>query len=375
MVDEPGADQPTSRLFLWQGLARMGFLLFSIGNGLAIAGLVLAALGYASDGGAGWIVALVALGELTILGSVLFLGDDGYQRLEAGTSAFLRRNDPAKTGLVTAHRHRVGLALLVAHLATYLLVWTAGILAYSRASDENPFPSVFGLPFEEQGPAFVWGVISAELLFALAIYALGPAWWNRFKLLFRYRPTATPPEPEAPKPPPTLRYRIGLGVFVVGNLLAVTGLLLPAVGLATGRMVGVIAVMLAAGEIISLSSIFLLGKEGFKELKSRLFGVLKRTPSGEPISQRRHRVGASFLAAHVVVQLAALVFPIASHYGIVADGTFPLVLGLGREDQLNCFVGLLATSELLFFAGVYTLGADWWGRFRELFRPERGPGR
>jgi hypothetical protein len=349
----------------------MGFLLFSIGNGLAIAGLVLAALGYANDGGAGWIVALVALGELTILGSVLFLGDDGYQRLEARTSALLRRDAAARTESIAPERHHVGLVLLVAHLATYFVVWTAGILAYSTATDENPLPSVFGLSFEDQGPAFVWGVITAELLFALAIYTLGPAWWKRFKRLFRYQPAAAPREPETPKPAPTLRYRLGLGVFVIGNVLATTGLLLPALGLAQGRMVGVIAVMLAAGEIVSLSSIFLLGKEGFKELKSRLFAALKRTPSGEPITRRRHGVGASLLALHVAVQLAALVFPIASHYGVVADGTFPTVLGLGREDQLKWFVGLLATSELLFFAGVYTLGADWWGRFRELFRPER----
>jgi len=349
----------------------MGFLLFSVGNGLAITGLVLAALGYASDEGAGWIVALVAGGELTILGSVLFLGDDGYQRLEARTSALLRRDAGARTESVTPGRHHVGLVLLVAHLATYFVVWTAGILAYSRATDENPFPSVFGLSFQDQGPAFVWGVITAELLFALAIYTLGPAWWHRFKRLFRYQPAAASREPEAPKPAPTLRYRLGLGVFVLGNVLATTGLLLPALGLAQGRMVGVIAVMLAAGEIVSLSSIFVLGKEGFKELKSRLFAALKRTPSGEPITQRRHGVGASLLALHVAVQLAALVFPIASHYGVVAEGTFPTVLGLGREDQLKWFVGLLATSELLFFAGVYTLGADWWGRFRELLRLER----
>jgi hypothetical protein len=346
----------------------MGFLLFSIGNGLAIAGLVLAGLGYANNGGAGWIVALVAVGELTILASVLFLGDEGYEQLEARTSAFLRRDARERTGPVTAHRHRVGLALLVAHLATYLLVWTAGILAYSRATDENPFPSVFGLPFEEQGPAFVWGVITAELLFALAIYALGPAWWARFKRLFRYQPAAALAEPETPKPAPTLRYRLGLGVFVIGNVLATIGLLLPALGMATGRMVGVIAVMLAAGEIISLSSIFLLGKQGFKELKGRLFAVLKRTPSGEPVSHRRHRVGASLLALHVVAQFAALVFPIASHYGVAVDGTFPAVLGLPREEQLKWFVALLATSEILFFAGVYTLGEDWWERFRELFQ-------
>jgi len=148
----------------------------------------------------------------------------------------------------------------------------------------------------------------------------------------------------------------------------VTGMLLPAFGFASGRMVGVIAIILAAGEIISASSIVLLGKEGFTELKRRLFAVLKRTPSGEPLSLRRHKVGVSLLAVHVVAQFLALVLPIASHFESAADGAFPTVLGLSRPEQLRWFVGLLVASEALFFAGVYTLGADWWGRFRALFK-------
>jgi hypothetical protein len=229
---------------------------------------------------------------------------------------------------------------------------------------------VFGLTFEQQGSALVWGVIAAELLFVMAIYVLGPAWWGRFKQLFRYGSADVPAELEVSRSSPTFRYRLGLGVFIVGNVLATIGILMPVVGLAKGRMIGVIAVIMAAGEALSASSIFLLGKEGFKELKSRLFAVLKRTPSGEPVSRRRHRVGASLLALHVMAQFAALVFPIASHYGVVIDGTFPTVLGRGRDDQLQWFVGLLVASEFLFFAGVYTLGADWWGRFRESFQWE-----
>ena len=348
--------------------APMGFLLFSIGNGLAIAGLVLAALGYAQGTAGAWIVALVAAGELTVVGSLLVLGDDGYQALGARGSAILRSEAAAKAVSTSAKRHGAGMALLLAHLIAYLLVWITGILGYSRATPADPFPAVLGLSFESQGPALVWGVIVAELLFIVAIYVLGPAWWDRFKQLFRYTPPASPSEPEAPKPPPTLRYRLGLGVFIFGNLLAVTGVLLPAFGLASGRMVGVIAVILAAGEIISWSSIVLLGKEGFKVLKTRLFSVLKRTPSGEPVSLRRHRVGGSLLALHVAAQFLALVFPIAAHFGTAADGTFPTVLGLNRPEQLKWFVGLLVASEALFFAGVYTLGADWWGRFRALFR-------
>ena len=348
--------------------APMGFLLFSIGNALAITGLVLAALGYAQGTAGAWIVALVAAGELTVLGSVLVLGDDGYQTLEARGSAILRRGAAAETDSTSAKRHGAGMALLFAHLSAYFLVWITGILGYSRATAADPFPAVWGLSFKSQGPALVWGVIVAELLFVVAIYVLGPAWWGRFKQLFHYAPPASPLKSEAPKPPPTLRYRIGLGVFIFGNLLAVTGMVLPAFGLASGRMVGVIAVILAAGEIISASSIFLLGKEGFKELKTRLFAVLKRTPSGDPVSLRRHRVGVSFLALHVAVQFLALVFPIASHFGVTAEGTFPTVLGLSRPEQLKWFVGLLVAAEALFFAGVYTLGADWWGRFRALFR-------
>ena len=346
----------------------MGFLLFSIGNGLAISGLVLAALGYAQGTAGAWIVALVAAGELAVLGSVFVLGDDGYQALEARGSAILRREAAVKAGPSSAKRHGAGIALLLAHLLTYLLVWITGIVGYSSATTADPFPAVFGLSFERQGPALVWGVVVAELLFIFAIYVLGPAWWGRFKQLFGYAGAGSAPEPEAPKPPPTLRYRLGLGVFIFGNLLAVTGMLLPAFGLANGRMVGVIAVILAAGEIISWSSIVLLGKEGFKELKTRLFSVLKRTPSGEPVSLRRHRVGGSLLALHVAAQFLALVFPIAAHFGTTADGTFPTVLGLSRPEQLKWFVGLLVASEALFFAGVYTLGADWWGRFRALFR-------
>ena len=346
----------------------MGFLLFSIGNGLAIVGLVLAALGYAQGLAGGWIVALVAVGELAILSSVLFLGDDGYQRLEARTSAFLRREVTTNAKSVTAQRHRGGLALLLVHLGAYFIVWTACILGYTRATDADPFPIVFGLTFEQQGPALVWSVIAAELLFALAIHVLGPAWWRRFSQLFRYQPAAIPQESDAPAPPPTLRYRLGLGVFIIGNVLATAGLLLPIFGFAKGRMVGVIALIMGAGEVISLSSIFLLGKEGFKELKTRLFAVLKRTPSGVPISHTRHRLGSTLLALHVVTQFAAVAFPIASHYGVIAGGTFPTVLGLDHQQQLRWFLGLLAAGELLFFAGVYTLGADWWGRFRELFQ-------
>ena len=341
----------------------MRFAVFATGSAMTIAGFVLAALGYASDPRAGGIIALIVGGQALSLASMSFASQEGL-----GAAAATEEAEP-----VGAWRQHAGFALLIAHIALYIVVWFAAVLSYAKATPEDPLPSVFGLAFEQQGAAFVWAVIAAELCFAAAVYALGPEWRHRLSHLFRYQPSSTPPIAEAPRKPPSVRYRLGLGVFIVGNALAIGGVLLPVLGFAKGSMVGVIAVMLGAGEVISLASIFFLGKEGFKELKSKLFGLFKRVPSGEPISRRRHRLGCTFLALNVLFQFAALVFPIASHYGAASDGTFPEVLGLARGDQLVWFVGLLAAAEVLFFAGVYALGADWWARFRALFEASSTP--
>lgn len=337
----------------------MGFGVLALGTVLTVAGLVLTALGYATDGRAGWIVLLIATGQAVAVASVTFVREPDAVSFATTSGGHL----------ATSRRRMVGFWLLALHIGLYLVVWVGGVLSYTRATTTDPFPTVFGLAFESQGPAFVWGVVLAEALFVAALYALGPAWRRRYAQLFRYAPSGATATTDRPSPPTTWRYKLGLGVFAVGNLLAVSGLVLPALGLATGRMVGVIAVMLGAGEVLSLSSIFFLGKAGFKELKSKLFAVMKRTPSGEPISQRRFRVGCTLLAFHVALQFAALVFPVASHYGVSVQGAFPEVLGLGREDQLGWFVGLLAAAEVLFFAGLYTLGGDWWDRFQSLFAP------
>ncbi|MCZ6806747.1 MAG: hypothetical protein O7F08_07325 [Deltaproteobacteria bacterium] len=349
---------------------RTGFALFVAGNALAFAGLGLAAFGLAHGGYVAFVIGLMGAGEVLILGSILFLGDDGYQRLEARTSLILRRAADTKTIEVTRGRHRFGIALLVVHVLGYFLVWASGIIAYTRATLDDPLPTIGGLTFEQQGPAFVWAVVVCELLFATAIYVLGPTWWERFESLFRYDDTSGTREEAAAKQPSGLRYRLGLVVFVVGNLLAASGLILPALGLARGNAVGLIAVLMAAGEIVSLASIFLLGKEGFKELKHRLFSALKRTPPGGRVSAIRHRVAITFLVLYLVAQVAAVMLPIAAHYGSTGHGAFPEVLGLDHDEQLRWFVGLLVTAEVLFFAGVYTFGADWWGRFRDLFEWE-----
>jgi len=347
--------------------ARTGFALFVTGHGLALVGLGLAALGFAHGGYVALVLGVMGVGEFLILGSILFLGDDGYRRIEARSSLVARRGDEATTPAVTQRWHRLGIGLLVAHVLGYFFVFGTVIIGYTRATPGDPFPTIAGLTFEQQGPALVWAVVVCELLFATAIYVLGARWWGRFAGLFRYDDDPPAKEEATPSQPQGLRYRLGLVVFIIGNLLAASGLILPALGLARGNLVGLIAVLMASGEVVSLASIFLLGKEGFKELKRRLFSALKRTPPGDRISLRRHRVAIALLVLHVAAQIAAVMLPIMAHYGATSQGSFPKVLGLDRDQQLRWFVGLWVTAEWLFFAGVYTFGADWWGKFRALF--------
>ena len=85
----------------------------------------------------------------------------------------------------------------------------------------------------------------------------------------------------------TWRYKIGLGLIIIGNLGIVIGLLLPVLGLAPGGKAGLVGVLIIGGEIISLSSIVFLGKEGFKAIKSKVFGFIKAGYEG-PVGRFRH---------------------------------------------------------------------------------------
>ncbi|MDH3844333.1 MAG: hypothetical protein OES69_10375, partial [Myxococcales bacterium] len=69
-----------------------------------------------------------------------------------------RRRADATTLEVSQQRHRLGIGFLVVHVLGYFLVWAAAIIAYTRATLDDPFPTIAGLTFEQQGPAFVWAV-------------------------------------------------------------------------------------------------------------------------------------------------------------------------------------------------------------------------
>ena len=79
----------------------------------------------------------------------------------------------------------------------------------------------------------------------------------------------------------TWRYKVGLAMIIVGNGGIVVALLLPLVGAGAGT----VGALVVGGEVVSLASIAFLGKEGFKAIKSKAFGVVKGgfvAPSARP---------------------------------------------------------------------------------------------
>ena len=69
----------------------------------------------------------------------------------------------------------------------------------------------------------------------------------------------------------TWRYKVGLFMIIAGNAIIVLGLFMPMLGFGAA----VVGAMVVGGEIISLGSIVFLGKEGFKAIKAKVFGVVK----------------------------------------------------------------------------------------------------
>jgi hypothetical protein len=52
---------------------------------------------------------------------------------------------------------------------------------------------------------------------------------------------------------------------------------------------------------------------------------------------------------------------------ITAENPFPEILGLNFDQQDDMVLWLFLAGELTFLLAIYVLGADWGGKFRNIF--------
>ena len=150
---------------------------------------------------------------------------------------------------------------------------------------------------------------------------------------------------------------VGKSRFIIGGALFVGGflspLLIPLVinSDLSGQWKTFLSTGLVAGlpEVGMLAAVAVLGKQGFAELKNKIYSLLKKHTEPSAVSARRYRLG---LVMFFVPLLLAWLGPYASHF-------FP---GLPIES-----VALAVTFDLVFAASFLVLGAGFWGKIRDLF--------
>ena len=160
----------------------------------------------------------------------------------------------------------------------------------------------------------------------------------------------------------TWRYKVGLFMIIVGNLGIVVALMLPLLGVGAG-LVGTLVV---GGEAVSLGSIVFLGKEGFKAIKAKAFAFVKG-PYAAPVGRTRHYIGVALLLANVVTTYTLIIYAWDAFAAAGVGGPAVSVWGLDIAQQGSLVLWLFMIGEVSFLAAIYVLGADWWGRFRDIF--------
>jgi hypothetical protein len=165
---------------------------------------------------------------------------------------------------------------------------------------------------------------------------------------------------------PAWRYKVGLGMFVVGNLMVPLSPAFTAVGLPASY----IPVVIVAGEVMIFGAIPFLGKQGFLELKNKVKALFKRKPVEElePVSHWRHILGLILVFVTPFLLLAtATFFGYSSYSGATLAQPFPEIWGIAFEEQRAFFLTLMIGSELSGLVGLVLLGGLWWEQFRKLF--------
>ena len=160
----------------------------------------------------------------------------------------------------------------------------------------------------------------------------------------------------------TWRYKFGLILIVGGHAILLIGLILPFLGMGAA----ISGAVILGGEVLGLSSIVFLGKQGFLAIKHKIFGAVKATYRTQ-VGRTRHYIGIICLCLNILTTYATAAYAWIVFDRITPENPFPKVLGFGFQQQDDLVLWLFFAGELTFLLAIYILGADWWERFRSIF--------
>jgi len=157
------------------------------------------------------------------------------------------------------------------------------------------------------------------------------------------------------------RIKIGTWMFYVPFVMFFGApVIIPLIGFSASQAAAIVGGIIVAAEIIWFASIPLLGKQGFKKMKSEAFSLLK--PKSGPISQSRHQFGVWMFTVGALGQILLAMGVMVAYFLVGArDPGIPL-MGLSFEQQAIAYVVIQIASIACLVGSVYVLGADFWER-------------
>jgi hypothetical protein len=179
-------------------------------------------------------------------------------------------------------------------------------------------------------------------------------------------PAADPARPPSDDFTKTWRYRVGLALIILGHVAIGVGMLLPLLGLVKKGGAGLVGVLIVGGEITTLASIVFLGMQGFKAIKSKIFGAVKGGYVA-PVGRVRYAIGITLFVSSFLTNYLILFYVWTAFRMVAVEDPFPIIWGLDHGGQATLVHWLAVWGEAAFLVSIYVLGAAWWGRFRSLF--------
>ena len=146
------------------------------------------------------------------------------------------------------------------------------------------------------------------------------------------------------------RLKVGIALFVMSIAWPVFIPILPLLGASNAMTASFSGIMVVLAEVLMLAGAAVAGKEGFAQIKAKVFGHFRQFGPPREVSQRRYRIG-------LVLFTIPLAFGLASPY-------FGHHLPGFEHGQL---VYAIAGDALLLIS-LFVLGGAFWDKVRSLFR-------
>ena len=150
--------------------------------------------------------------------------------------------------------------------------------------------------------------------------------------------------------PVSKQFIIGGSVFVLGFL---SPLLIPLVLMlplpATWKTVLTAGPTFGIPEVAAVVAVVIMGREGFQELKQRLWALVKKAAPPDRSGPVRYRIG-------LVMFTLPLLFAWVGPY-----------LQLWMPDREFHSLFIILCGDILFMSSLFVLGGQFWGKLRALF--------